>query len=310
MNQQEMNLLNNKIIDSLKNVQADTPLDKDSIFIKKLIKFLGKNETTENFNNLNTFLKSIDTKHPELPTFLKINLGISFVDMIKDINLLQDFIKSKCHSLIPIISKLDKIIVEICNFAFLKNIGDPESTKTQTRFLAKDKRWKSRSTKEPQQIYRKSNVKRNIVLMENNIDAFIHNSGSIEKLYDELLEKKKYFDDINCNSMSKEIETSAIKVKENLSYKKYGFYRVSISSIMNIASSIFDFNYAEIIPITEKNYFCNKSPVYDIIQLCETFFGKNYGIFDHYAEIKFEGIASSYLVGEIDQKTYFVGIIS
>jgi hypothetical protein len=310
MNQQEMNLLNKKIIDSLKSVQADTPFDKDSIFINKLIKFLDKNEMPENFNNLYAFLKSVDIKHPELSIFLKINLGIDFIDMIKDVNLLQNFIKSKCSSLVSIIPKLDKIIVEICNFAFLKNIGDPESTKTQTRFLAKDKRWKSRSTKEPQQIYRKSSVKRNIVLLENNIDSFIHNSGSIEKLYNELLVKKKYFDEINCNSMSKEIEASAIKVKENLSYKKYGFYRVSISSIMNIASSIFDFNYAEILPITDKNYFCNKSSASDIIHLCETFFGKNYGIFDHYAEIKFEGISSSYLVGEIDQKTYFLGIVS
>lgn len=308
MNQQELIQFNKKIINSIKSTKKETVLDKNAIDLKSIKRFISKEWFQSNLSNLCRFLQKVDNKHPELPIFLTENLGPDFIELCENITILNSTIDSKCQLLNSLKSKINKSVMDLFDFNFLKSINDPSVTKTQVRFLNYAKRWDVRATKQHQQIFKKTTSRSHVLNLENGIQCFSHNSGGVERLYEQLTNRKKHFDDLNCHNMSKEISMSLEKISENLASKKYGFYRTSISSLINIISNVHDFDYAEICPLADPQV-CMENEKYICIKLCESFFGKNHGIFDHYAEIKFSNFSHSYLVGEIDQKTYFMGIV-
>jgi hypothetical protein len=186
-------------------------------------------------------------------------------------------------------------------------LGNPEITLNHIRFLSPAKRWVSRSYKNIQQVTPKEKYNNQLV-EEEELEYFGHNSMQIESYCESLQIKYNELKKINCNLMAKELSICIDKVKENLSQKRHGFYRVPISKIINIVSSKNQFDTVEIIPVKDPNYLSNRNCP-NFIKICENFFGRTYGIFDHYAEIKFSGINISYLIGEIDSKSYFIGAV-
>ena len=307
MESKETTMLNNQIHESIIDHKKYFVKIYNKNKIKVFLNLFKKNWLSQSFPDVLYFFESIDMKHPDLSCFIESLFYENFIDKAKSVDTIIDFCNKKKINNINIENSLPSVLLNSVNNKLATNLGNPETTLNHIRFLSVSKRWAARSYKNNQVVYAKEKHVNNLI-KEETLEYFGHNSMKIEEYYQELLQKYDYFKKINCNNMAKELSNYIEKVKENLNQKKYGFYRVPISKIINIVASQKTFDIVEIIPVKDLNYLKNRNCP-DFIKICETFFGKNHGIFDHYAEIKFGGINTSYLIGEIDSRSYFIGAI-
>lgn len=307
MQTQDLMKLNKQIYDSILQYKNALNKSNDKNQIKLFTSLFKSNWFVNCFPDVHSFFTSIDINHPDIISFIDSVFYTKFIEKSKSITSVINFCKSKKIYNINIESILPDILIDSFNFKAVSILGNPEITLNHIRFLSPAKRWMARSYKNTQVVYPKEKNINNII-QEETLEYFGHNSMQIENYYEQLIEKYNNLKNINCNIMAKELSTYIDKVKENLNQKKYGFYRVPISKIISIVGSKRNFDVVEIIPIKELNYLKpRKCP--DFIKICENFFSRNHGVFDHYAEIKFGGINISYLIGEIDSKSYFIGVI-
>ncbi len=303
----EMISINKQIYDSILDYKKSIIKNTSKEQTKPFLSLFNKEWFLENFPDVFSFFSSIDTRHPDLMDFLNNIFDSNFLEKSKSIDSIIKFCTTKKINNINISSVLASVLLENINSKIINNLGNPEVTLNHIRFLSPCKRWLARGYKNVQVVSPKERYF-NQLIQEEELEYFGHNSMKIESYHDLLLSKYNDLKKINCNFMAKELAILIDKVKDNLNQKKYGFYRVPISKIINIVSAKKQIDIVEIIPIKTPDYLKNRNCP-NFIRLCESFFDKNHGVFDHYAEIKFGGWNTSYLIGEIDSKSYFIGAI-
>jgi hypothetical protein len=299
--------INKQIFESINNYKHSFSKSENKNVIKEYLKIFNTDWFSNSFPDTFSFFDNIEINHPDLLSFIETVFYDDFIEKSISINKIINFCNVKKINNIQIDKKLPSILLDSINTKTLSGLANPEITLNHIRFLPKQKRWIARSYKNNQTVTPKERFLNNLTKDEN-VEYFGHNSFKMESFCEDLILKYNDLKKINCNKMAMELSIYIDKIKESLNQKKYGFYRIPISKIINIVSCQKNFDTVEIIPIKDLNYLKNKKCP-DFIKVCENFFGKNHGIFDHYAEIKFSGISVSYLVGEIDSKSYFIGAI-
>jgi hypothetical protein len=308
MNRQELIDLNENIFHSIElNSKSFTKKNCNKKLLKKINSLVEKVWFKSLFENFCSFFSVANKKHPDFFDVIDNLFPEYFIEKCLDIDKTYNYIKENN------IVIHDAFVVSIKKFFTedeikrLNYYDNPEKNRIATRFLDVDRKWNLRKFKREQVILKKINSKINLDVKKG-INSISHNSNDLKEYIKELGLKKKSMLEINCIQLAAEIEEYMGRIKENINLSKHGFYRVSISKLLELAASIFEYSGAEIMPIKDKNYL-RQYPIPQFLELCDNFFGKNLSIFDNYAQIKFVGGPFSFLVGEIDSKSYFVGLI-
>jgi len=302
--------INDNLFASIQKKSNEDNLTNQDYTLTQTLKEFCKSDIfkyfTDHLHNLQSFLNHIEIEHGEIPLFLSKSINENIVQKIKEISQIYEFCNQNNFQIQHDFACLSKIIVSCIDAARYNSFGNPEKTKIYTRFLSEDKRWHARSTKTKQIISKKSNL--SISRMEaGELSSVYHNSDCNKQILSDLQSKKKYFELISCSHMASSLDKAIDRVNEAIMFEKYGFQRVSLSKLLFLLETNFNYSNACIVPVAKKSQFENKE-VERFIDVCENFNfgGKRFPIFDHYAEIKLDDKEFSVLVGEIDMKSYFI----
>jgi hypothetical protein len=294
-----------KSIDSYSN-RSDIKINKQKN-LKKIQLLVSKNWFQSMFSNFCKFYSAANKKHPDFHFLINDIFSEKIIEKSLDINKTNEFIKKNNITIHDAFNNSIKKFFTEEEVRKINYYNDPEENRTATRFLDYQKKWNTRKTKRDQVILKETNSKISYDLNKS-ILSICHNSKSIFEYIRNLNQKKQSLLEINCIQLAAEIDEYLLKIKENINLSRHGFFRVSISKLLDLASSLFEYRGAEIFPIKDKDYL-SQFPIPNFIDLCDNYFGKNLSIFDHYAHVKFVGGPFSFLIGEIDSKSYFVGLI-
>jgi hypothetical protein len=300
--------LNKNIFFSIKSYSVNINKNNgNKVLFNNLNKLIKRTWFRSLFPSFCSFYSSANKKHPDFLDVLESLFTNKFISKCMDIDKTYNYIKQnnmQIHD--AFLNGVKKFFTEE-EIKKINYYDNPEENRIATRFLDINKKWNTRKLKREQIILKEVNSKIKLDSVKD-INSICHDSKVLNKFVDDLNLKKKSMLEINCMQLASEIDEYINRIKENINLSKYGFYRVSISKLLELASSMFKYRSAEIIPIKDKDYL-KQYDIPDFLKLCDNFFGKNLSIFDHYAKIKFIDGPMSFLIGEIDSKSYFVGLI-
>lgn len=309
MNQKNAKLINDSIYSSIlsyRNQDVDSKIYDNYNSILEIHKDKFFDNFYGFFNKFGAFLDAVDLNHAELPMFLNKKLNLNFYTKLKEINCLYQHCIKNQFSLIQDFSLFGKTLIDNTKEDFVANVGNPEITKIYTRFLPENNKWIARKFKKKQSIEKKNNLNNNM-FDELKFDMFYHGSKLYQEYKNNLENKKQNMEKIGCSSMAKELDNAVNATKELIVDERFGFQRITISKLVKLASKDIDIVSIYVDPIVNA-LSLKKTDAFRFIEICENFplGDKTCSIFDHYARIDMSGSEISFLIGEIDTKSYFI----
>jgi hypothetical protein len=302
---------NCEILESIKNYDKHVPCnDVLTILIECLMR---KNSDPSLLGDLgqkfHEFFQSIDLGHPELNCFCANFISQeAIVELESVVELLTICRRKSFDILIPRIKLLFHEFAKNNLPHHGKTLGNPTNTNCHIRFLAQKNHWPARQKKIKQKIYQNRRPSVFTKTPDDVLACYHHNSDKLGELKSELLRKKALFEKLSCSHMVNEIDAAIKKLESEIVTKNFGFRKITLTALAAHYQNLFGGEDVYIVPLDEetanKNVEINK-----FLQITENFFKNQYSVFDHYGIVSHLDNQFSFLVGERDASTYFIGYI-